>query len=160
MAALRIHVGPGCFFQSGMGSAELHGGGEVARCIGNHGSTRVKKAVLLSAIPPIMLKTTLNPEGLSIDGFDKLRADLTAEGSQLYKDLAISFFGTNQRGAKVSKGILDSSWLWSMQSSWPTVLPIFSNCSANAEDWQGFLQEMPLRTIFFSGPFVALSSWP
>jgi hypothetical protein len=65
---------------------------------------------------------------------------------------AIPLFGVNQPGANVSKGVLDSTWLWSMQSSWATVLPSFSNCSANAEKWQRFLQEMPLRTIFFPRP--------
>ena len=91
------------------------GGGEVARYIGRHGSKRVAKAVLLSAVPPLMLKTAANPEGLPIDVFDKLRADLVRDRSQFYKDLALPFYGANQAGAKVSQGVLDSFWLWSMQ---------------------------------------------
>lgn len=91
------------------------GGGEVARYIGRHGTKRVAKAVLLSAVPPIMLKTSSNPEGLPIEVFDKLRADLTTDRSQFYKDLAVPFYGANKPDAKVSQGILDSFWLWSMQ---------------------------------------------
>jgi non-heme chloroperoxidase len=92
------------------------GGGEVARYIGRHGTRRVKKAVLLSAVPPIMLKSDANPEGLPIEVFDKLRADLVKDRSQFYKELALSFYGANRPGAKVSRGILDQFWLWSMQS--------------------------------------------
>ena len=91
------------------------GGGEVARYIGRHGTKRVAKAVLLSAVPPIMLKTPSNPEGLPIEVFDKLRADLAKDRSQFYRELAIPFYGANQSGAKVSQGTLDSFWLWSMQ---------------------------------------------
>jgi len=90
------------------------GGGEVARYIGRHGTKRVAKAVLVAAIPPLMLKTPANPEGLPIELFDKLRADLAADRSQFYKDLAVSFYGAN-KGVKVSQGILDQFWLWSMQ---------------------------------------------
>jgi non-heme chloroperoxidase len=91
------------------------GGGEVARYIGRHGTSKVAKAVLLSAVPPIMLKTPANPEGLPIEVFDGIRTGLVADRSQFYKDLAIKFYGANQPGAKVSQGILDSFWLWSMQ---------------------------------------------
>lgn len=91
------------------------GGGEVARYIGRYGTKRVAKAVLLSAIPPIVLRTDWNPEGLPSEVFDKIRADLAADSSQFYKDLALMFFGANKPGAKVSQGILDSFWLWSMQ---------------------------------------------
>jgi non-heme chloroperoxidase len=91
------------------------GGGEVARYIGRHGTSKVAKAVLLSAVPPIMLKTPANPEGLPIEVFDGIRAGLVADRSQFYKDLAIKFYGANLPGAKVSQGILDSFWLWSMQ---------------------------------------------
>ena len=91
------------------------GGGEVARYIGRHGTKKVAKAVLLSAVPPIMLKSPSNPEGLPIEVFDGIRAGLVADRSQFYKDLAIKFYGANQPGAKVSQGILDSFWLWSMQ---------------------------------------------
>ncbi len=92
------------------------GGGEVARYIGRHGSNRVTKAVLLSAVPPLMLKTPANPEGLPIEVFDGLRNGLVADRSQFYKDLAVQFYGANRPGAKVSQGILDQFWLWSMQA--------------------------------------------
>jgi non-heme chloroperoxidase len=92
------------------------GGGEVARYIGRHGSKRVAKAVLIAAVPPIMVKSATNPEGLPIEVFDDMRSDLTKDRSQFYKDLAIAFYGANREGAKVSKGILDQFWLWSMQA--------------------------------------------
>ena len=92
------------------------GGGEVARYIGRHGTKRVAKAVLLAAVPPLMLKTAGNPEGLPIEVFDKLRADLIKDPSQFYKDLAVPFYGANRPGAKVSQGMLDQFWLWSMQA--------------------------------------------
>jgi non-heme chloroperoxidase len=92
------------------------GGGEVARYIGRHGTKRVAKAVLIAAVPPIMVKSATNPEGLPIEVFDDMRSSLTKDPSQFYKDLAISFYGANREGAKVSKGILDQFWLWSMQA--------------------------------------------
>ncbi len=92
------------------------GGGEVARYIGRHGTRRVAKAVLLAAVPPLMLRTPANPEGLPIEVFDKIRAGVAGDRSQYYKDLAIAFYGANRSGAKVSQGILDQFWLWSMQA--------------------------------------------
>jgi non-heme chloroperoxidase len=92
------------------------GGGEVARYIGRHGTARVAKAVLIAAVPPIMLKTAANPEGLPIEVFDGIRAGLARDRSQFYKDLAIQFYGANRPGAKVSQGLLDQFWTWSMQS--------------------------------------------
>jgi non-heme chloroperoxidase len=92
------------------------GGGEVARYIARHGTKRVAKAVLLAAVPPIMLKSATNPEGLPIEVFDSLRKSITNDRSQFYKDLAIQFYGANRPGAKVSQGILDQFWLWSMQA--------------------------------------------
>jgi non-heme chloroperoxidase len=92
------------------------GGGEVARYIGRHGTSRVAKAVLIAAVPPIMLKSAANPEGLPIEVFDGLRASLVKDRSQFYKDLAIQFYGANRPGAKVSQGLLEQFWLWSMQS--------------------------------------------
>ena len=92
------------------------GGGEVARYIGRHGTKRVAKAVLIAAVPPIMLKSAANPEGLPIEVFDKMRSDLFNDRSQFYKDLALMFYGANRPGAKVSQGILDQFWLWSMQA--------------------------------------------
>ena len=92
------------------------GGGEVARYIGRYGTSRVAKAVLIAAVPPLMLKTAANPEGLPIEVFDKIRADLVKNPSQFYKDLAISFYGANRPGATVPQGTLDQFWLWSMQA--------------------------------------------
>jgi non-heme chloroperoxidase len=92
------------------------GGGEVARYIARHGTTRVAKAVLIAAVPPIMLKTAANPEGLPIEVFDSMRAALMSDRSQFYKDLAIMFYGANRPGAKVSQGLLDQFWIWSMQA--------------------------------------------
>jgi non-heme chloroperoxidase len=91
------------------------GGGEVTRYIGRHGTARVAKAVLVGAVPPLMLKTEANPGGLPIEVFDQIRAGVSADRSQFYKDLSIPFFGANRPGAKVSQGILDMFWLWSMQ---------------------------------------------
>jgi non-heme chloroperoxidase len=92
------------------------GGGEVVRYIGRHGKERVAKVVLIAAVPPLMLKTPANPEGLPIEVFDNMRSGLTKDHSQFYKDLATQFYGANRPGAKVSQGILDQFWLWSMQA--------------------------------------------
>src|SRR6266496_360846 len=91
------------------------GGGEVTRYIGRHGTSRVAKAVLLGAIPPLMLKTDANPGGLPIEAFDAIRAGLSADRSQFYKDLSAPFYGANRPGAQVSQGVRDMFWLWSMQ---------------------------------------------
>ncbi|AVZ71526.1 alpha/beta hydrolase [Streptomyces lunaelactis] len=91
------------------------GGGEVARYIGRHGTARVAKAVLLGAVPPLMLKTDANPEGLPIEVFDGIREGVRADRSQFYKDLSESFYGANRPGSAVSQGMRDSFWLWSMQ---------------------------------------------
>jgi non-heme chloroperoxidase len=92
------------------------GGGEVARYIGRHGTKRVRMAVLIAAVPPIMLQSPANPEGLPIEVFDKIRAGVAGDRSQYYKELAIAFYGANRPGAKVSQGTLDQFWLWSMQA--------------------------------------------
>jgi len=92
------------------------GGGEVARYIGRHGTKRVRKAVLIAAVPPIMLRAPSNPEGLPIEVFDKIRAGVAGDRSQYYKELGLAFYGANRPGAKVSQGTLDQFWLWSMQA--------------------------------------------
>ncbi|HEY6968493.1 MAG TPA: alpha/beta hydrolase, partial [Candidatus Angelobacter sp.] len=92
------------------------GGGEVARYIGRHGTKRVAAAVLIAAVPPIMVKSATNPEGLPIEVFDQLRSGLFKDRSQFYKDFAVMFYGANRSGAKVSQGMLDQFWLWSMQA--------------------------------------------
>ena len=92
------------------------GGGEVARYIGRHGTSKVAKAVLVSAVPPIMVQSEANPEGLPISAFDELRTNLVKDRSQFYKDLATPFYGANREGSTVSEGVLLQFWLWSMQS--------------------------------------------
>src|ERR1700720_717091 len=95
------------------------GGGEVARYIGRHGTKRVAKAVLIGAIPPLMLKTAANPDGLPIDVFDGLRASVVADRSQFWKDLSMPFYGYNRPGAKVSEGVRNSFWLQGMMAGFP-----------------------------------------
>ncbi len=90
------------------------GGGEVTRYIGRHGTSRVAKAVLVSAIPPLMLKTDANPGCLPIEVFDGLRASLSADRSQFYQDISAPFYGANRPGNTVSQGLRDSFWLLSM----------------------------------------------
>ncbi len=92
------------------------GGGEVVRYIARHGTKCVAKVLLIAAVPPIMLRSAANPEGLPMEVFDNLRSGITKDRSQFYKDLAIQFYGANRPGAKVSQGILDQFWLWSMQA--------------------------------------------
>jgi non-heme chloroperoxidase len=90
------------------------GGGEVARYIGRHGTKRVAKAVLISAVPPLMVKTPANPAGLPIDAFDQLRAAVLTDRAQFFRDLSAPFYGYNRAGAKVSQGVRDSFWLQGM----------------------------------------------
>jgi non-heme chloroperoxidase len=93
------------------------GGGEVARYIGRHGTGRVARAVLMSAVPPLMLKTDKNPEGTPLAVFDELRAAVAADRSQFWKDFSAPFFGANRPGAKVSDGVREQFWRVSMQGS-------------------------------------------
>jgi non-heme chloroperoxidase len=90
------------------------GGGEVARYIGRHGTKRVAKAVLISAVPPLMLKTAANPGGLPMEAFDQLRSAVLADRAQFFKDLSMPFYGYNRPGAKISDGIRESFWLQGM----------------------------------------------
>jgi len=90
------------------------GGGEVARYIGRHGTKRVAKAVLIGAIPPLMLKTPSNPGGLPVEVFDQLRANVLADRSQFFKDLSAPFYGANRAGAQVSQGLKDFFWMQGM----------------------------------------------
>ena len=92
------------------------GGGEVTRYIGRHGTDRVAKAVLVGAIPPLMLKTDSNPGGLPIEAFDEIRAGVAGDRSQFYKDLSAAFYGANREGSTVSQGVRDAFWLMSMQA--------------------------------------------
>jgi len=95
------------------------GGGEVVRYIGRHGTRRVSKAVLIGAIPPLMLKTAANPGGLPIEVFDQLRASVVADRSQFWKDLSMPFYGYNRPGAKVSEGVREAFWRQGMVAGFP-----------------------------------------
>ena len=125
------------------------GGGEVARYIGRHGTKRVGKAVLVAAVPPLMLKTAANPEGLPIEVFDKLRSDLTKNPSQFYKDLAILFYGANRPDADVPQGTLDQFWLWSMQAG---LLNAYESIKAFSEtDFTEDLKKFDVPTLVLHG---------
>jgi non-heme chloroperoxidase len=95
------------------------GGGEVAHYIGRHGTTRVAKAVLVDAVPPGLLKTAKNPDGLPIEVFDQIRAALKADRSQFWKDFSLPFYGANRAGSTVSQGVLDAFWRLSIQACLP-----------------------------------------
>jgi non-heme chloroperoxidase len=95
------------------------GGGEVARYIGRHGTSRVAKAVLIGAVPPVMVKSDKNRGGTPIEEFDKIRAAVVADRSQFFKDLSIPFYGYNRAGAKISEGVRESFWLQGMRCGFP-----------------------------------------
>jgi non-heme chloroperoxidase len=95
------------------------GGGEVARFIGRHGTGRAAKAVLIGAVPPVMLKSLANPQGTPIEAFDGIRAGVLADRSQFFKDLSLPFYGYNRAGAKVSEGVRESFWLQGMLAGMP-----------------------------------------
>jgi non-heme chloroperoxidase len=95
------------------------GGGEVARYIGRHGTKRVAKAVLIGAVPPLMVRTAANPGGLPIDVFDGIRKGVLSDRSQFFKDLTMPFYGYNRPGAKVSEGVRESFWLQGMMAGMP-----------------------------------------
>ena len=125
------------------------GGGEVARYIGRYGTERVSKAVLIAAVPPIMVQSDANPEGLPIQVFDKLRSDLTKDPSQFYTDLATPFYGANRPGAKVSQGMLDQFWLWSMQAG---LLNAHASIKAFSEtDFTEDLKKFDIPTLVLHG---------
>ncbi len=125
------------------------GGGEVARYIGRHGTKRVEKAVLIAAVPPGLVKTDTNPEGIPIEVFDGLRASIAKDPSQFYRDFAAMFYGANRTGAKVSQGILDEFWLWSMQAS---VKSIYECVKAFSEtDFTEDLKKFDVPTLLLHG---------
>ena len=95
------------------------GGGEVARYIGRHGTKRVAKAVLIGAVPPLMLKTPANPGGLPMEVFDQIRAGVVGDRSQFWKDLSLPFYGYNRPGAKISEGVRESFWFQGMMCGFP-----------------------------------------
>ena len=116
------------------------GGGEVARYIGRHGTKRAAAAILIGAVPPVMVKSAGNPEGLPIEVFDGLRSSLAKDRSQFWKDFAIMFYGANRPGANVSQGMLDQFWLWSMQAGLKNAYDCIKAFSETefTEDLKGF----------------------
>ena len=125
------------------------GGGEVARYIGRHGNARVARAVLIGAVPPIMLKSAANPDGLPIDVFDGIRAGVAGDRSQLYKELAVPFYGANRPQAKVSQGLLDQFWLWGMQSGLKNAYECIKAFSET--DFTEDLKKITVPTLFMHG---------
>jgi non-heme chloroperoxidase len=125
------------------------GGGEVARYIARYGTARVARAVLIAAVPPILLQTPANPEGLPLEVFDGLRTALFKDRSQFYRDLSIQFYGANRPGAQVSQGILDQFWLWSMQAG---LINAYESIKAFSEtDFTEDLKKFDVPTLVLHG---------
>jgi non-heme chloroperoxidase len=125
------------------------GGGEVTRYIGRHGTSRVAKAVLIGAVPPLMLKTEANPGGLPMEVFDGIRAGVLADRSQFFKDLTVTFYGANRPGSKVSQGLRDSFWLQGMQSGFKAVLDCIKAFSET--DFTEDLKKIDVPTLILHG---------
>ena len=125
------------------------GGGEVARYIGRHGTKRVSKAVLIGAIPPLMLKTAANPAGLPIEIFDGLRASTLNDRSQFFKDLTVPFYGANRPNAKVSQGLKDSFWLQGMLGGFKGIFDCIKQFSET--DFTEDLMKFDVPTLFIHG---------
>ena len=125
------------------------GGGEVARYIGRHGTKRVAAAILIGAVPPILVKSASNPEGIPIEVFDSLRSSLMKDRSQFWKDFAIMFYGANRPGAKVSQGLIDQFWLWSMQGG---LKNLYESIKAFSEtDFHEDLKKFDVPTLVMHG---------
>lgn len=125
------------------------GGGEVVRYIGRHGTKRVAKAVLVGAIPPLMLKTETNPNGTPIQVFDNLRAAVLADRSKLWKDLSIPFYGYNRENAKISEGVRHAFWLQGMMAGLPA--SYFCIKAFSETDLTEDLKEIDVPTLFIHG---------
>ena len=125
------------------------GGGEVARYIGRHGNKRVSRAVLIGAVPPVMLKSAANPDGLPLEVFNGIRDGVAGDRSQFYKDLAVPFYGANRPGSKVSQGQLDQFWLWSMQSGQKNAWECVKAFSET--DFTEDLKKIDVPTLFMHG---------
>jgi non-heme chloroperoxidase len=123
------------------------GGGEVARCM--HGTKRVAKAVLIGAIPPLMLKTATNPDGTPIEAFDQLRAAVLADRSSFWKELSLPFYGYNRPGAKVSEGMREAFWLQSMMAGFPA--SYFCIKAFSETDTTEDLKKFDVPTLFLHG---------
>jgi non-heme chloroperoxidase len=125
------------------------GGGEVARYIGRHGTGRVAKAVLISAIPPIMLKTEANQGGLPLAPFDQTRAGVVSDRSQFFRDLSLPFYGYNRPGAKVSEGVRETFWQQGMMAGFPAAY--FSIKAFSETDFTGDLKRFDIPTLVLHG---------
>jgi len=125
------------------------GGGEVARYLGRHGTARAAQAVLIGAVPPLMLQTPANPGGLPLAAFDAIRAGVTADRSQFFKDLTIPFYGINREGAKVSQGVRDSFWLQGMQAGHKSALDCIKAFSET--DFTADLKKIDVPTLILHG---------
>ena len=125
------------------------GGGEVARYIGRHGTERVAKAVLIGAIPPLMLKTDANPGGLPIEVFDGIRAGVVADRSQFFKDLTLPFYGYNRPGATISEGVREAFWRQGMMAGFPA--SYFCIKAFSETDLTEDLKKMTVPTLIIHG---------
>ncbi len=125
------------------------GGGEVARYIGRHGTKRVAKAVLIGAVPPLMLKSAANPGGLPMEAFDEIRAGVLADRSQFFKDLSVPFYGANRPGANVSQGLRDSFWLQGMVAGHKAVFDCIKAFSET--DFMEDLKKFDVPTLILHG---------
>jgi non-heme chloroperoxidase len=125
------------------------GGGEVARYIGRHGTKRVAKAVLIGAVPPLMLKTPANPAGLPKDAFNEIRANVIADRSQFFQDLSAAFYGANRPGSKVSQGLRDSFWMQGMLAGHKAVIECIKAFSET--DFTEDLKKFDVPTLILHG---------
>jgi non-heme chloroperoxidase len=125
------------------------GGGEVVRHISRHGSKRVAKAVLIGAVPPLMLKTAANPGGLPMKVFDEIRTGVLADRSQFFKDLTLPFYGFNRPGTKVSEGLRDAFWLQGMQAGYKAVFDCIKAFSET--DFTDDLKKINVPTLIMHG---------
>lgn len=125
------------------------GGGEVTRYIGLHGSKRVAKAVLIGAVPPLMVKTPNNPGGLPIETFDQIRANVISDRSQFFKDLAMPFYGYNRPSAKISEGVRESFWLQGMIAGFPAAY--FCIKAFSETDFTEDLRKIDIPTLILHG---------
>jgi non-heme chloroperoxidase len=125
------------------------GGGEVARYIGRHGTQRVAKAVLIGAVPPVMVKTPTNPGGLPMEAFDQIRAGVRADRSQFFQELTVPFYGANRPGATVSQGLREAFWLQGMQAGFKAVLDCITAFSET--DFTEDLTKIDVPTLIMHG---------
>jgi len=125
------------------------GGGEVARYIGRHGNERVSKAVLIGAVPPVMLKSATNPGGLGIEAFDQIRGGVQSDRSQFFKDLSLPFYGYNRAGAKISEGVRESFWLQGMMAGMPAAY--FCIKAFSETDFTEDLKRIDVPTLVLHG---------